>query len=109
MGDRLCHLIHCLRRGAVSAVPQRGSRAESAFPEVDATLAATHMVLMAQSLGLGTCFSGLLVFALQGSPALRALLQIPSEHRAPVAFVVGHPGVTFLRLVARKPAMALWL
>jgi nitroreductase/NAD-dependent dihydropyrimidine dehydrogenase PreA subunit len=85
------------------------SPSESAFPEVDATLAAMHMVLMAQSLGLGTCFSGLLVLALRGSPALRALLQIPSEHRVPVAFVVGHPGVTFLRLVARKPAMALWL
>jgi hypothetical protein len=67
------------------------------------------MVLMAQSLGVGTCFSGLLVFALPGSPALRALLQIPREHRTPVAFVVGHPGVTFLRLVTRKPAMALWL
>jgi nitroreductase/NAD-dependent dihydropyrimidine dehydrogenase PreA subunit len=94
---------------APSLVAIHVSPTESAFPEVDATLAATHMVLMAQSLGLGTCFSGLLVFALQGSPALRALLQIPSEHGVPVAFVVGHPGVTFLRLVARKPAMALWL
>jgi nitroreductase len=85
------------------------SPAESIFPEVDATLAAMHMVLKAHSIGLGTCFSGFLVLALEESSNFRALLQVPDENRVPVAFLAGHQGVGFLRLVARTPAKAVFV
>ena len=79
------------------------------FPELDAGIAATHMILMAETLGLGTCFIGFLIYALENSAELKEVLKIPSDHRAYVAFTVGYPGVDFLKLVARRPAKVEWI
>jgi nitroreductase len=78
-------------------------------PEVDASLASMQMVLMAEALGLGTCFIGFLVFGVEKSGELREALKIPDDHEVPVAFTVGYPDVKFLRLVARNPARVKWL
>jgi nitroreductase len=67
-----------------------------------------QMILMAEALGLGTCFCGFLVFATKGSPELRKALQIPKDHRVPFSFMVGYPDVTFSRLVSRKALKVLW-
>jgi len=82
---------------------------ESATPEADPGLSAMQMILMAEALGLGTCFCGFLVFATKESPELRKALQIPKDHRVPFSFMVGYPDVTFSRLVSRKAARVLWL
>jgi len=89
-------VIH-LKKGAAST------------PEVDSGLASMQMVLMAETLGLGTCFSGFLVFAIEKSGELREALKIPDDHQVPVAFTVGYAVVNFLRLVARNPARVKWL
>lgn len=83
--------------------------AASTFPEVDAGLSAMQMVLMAEALGLGTCFCGFFVFAAEASSDLREALNIPDGHRVPLSFMVGHPDVNFLRLVSRNPARIEWL
>jgi len=78
-------------------------------PEVDSALAGMQMVLMAETLGLGTCFNGFLVSALEKSGKLREALKIPSDHQVAVAFTIGYPNVKFRRLVARNPARVEWL
>ena len=76
---------------------------------MDAGLAAMQMVLMAETLGLGTCFIGFLIFALENSKELQDALRIPSDHQAYVAFMGGYPDVEFLKLVARSPAKVAWI
>lgn len=78
-------------------------------PPVDASLSAMHMILMAETLGLGTCINGFLFFALHHSGELREVLEIPSDHQVHVAFTVGYSDVEFLRLVARNPAKIKWI
>lgn len=78
-------------------------------PQVDASLSAMHMILMAETLGLGTCINGFLFFALHHSGELREVLEIPSDHQVHVAFTVGYSDVEFLRLVARNPAKIRWI
>lgn len=78
-------------------------------PDIDAGIAATQMVLMAEALGLGTCFIFFLVRTLQESKELQNLLKIPKDHRVYVAFTVGYPAVKYLRLVGRRPARVEWI
>ena len=89
-------VIH-LKKGAAST------------PEIDSGLASMQMVLMAETLGLGTCFIGFLIFSVEKSRELREALKIPDDHQVPVAFTVGYPDVKFRRLVARNPARIKWL
>ena len=83
--------------------------AESPGPEIDAGLAAMQMALMAESLGLGTCYIGFLVMALGISPELKQMMQIPEANNTPVTFVTGYPDITYERLVARNPARVSWV
>ncbi len=78
-------------------------------PEIDAAIASTQMVLLAETLGLGTCYIGFLIWAIENSSDLKKMLKIPAENKAVVAFTVGYPGVEFLRFVARNPARVNWV
>ena len=83
--------------------------AESPNPEIDAGLAAMQMALMAESLGLGTCYIGFLVMACTISGKLKDLLKIPQSNEVPITFICGYPDVSYERLVARNPARVTWL
>jgi nitroreductase len=78
-------------------------------PDIDAGIAAAQMVLMAEALGLGTCFIFFLVRTLQESKELRTLLRIPEDHRVYVAFTVGYPAVKYLRFTGRRPVRVEWI
>jgi nitroreductase len=78
-------------------------------PEIDAAIASTQMILLAETLGLGTCFIGFLIWAIEDSPELKNMLGIPAENKTLVAFTVGYPAVEFLRFVARNPAPVNWV
>jgi len=78
-------------------------------PDLDAGIAATQMVLMAEALGLGTCFIFFLVRTLRESKELQSLLKIPKNHQVYVALTVGYPAVTYLRFVGRRPAKVDWI
>ena len=77
--------------------------------DVDAGLSAMQMVLMAETMGLGTCLNGFLVTAIKRSEELRKVLKIPEDHQVHVTFTVGYPDVEFLRLVARNPVNVKWM
>jgi nitroreductase/NAD-dependent dihydropyrimidine dehydrogenase PreA subunit len=76
---------------------------------VDAAIASTNMIHMAETLGLGACHIAFLVWAVQASKALQKFLKIPGSNRLHIAFTVGYPKVKYLRLVARRPAKITWL
>jgi nitroreductase/NAD-dependent dihydropyrimidine dehydrogenase PreA subunit len=78
-------------------------------PEIDAAIASTQMVLLAETLGLGTCYIGFLIWAVEDSRALKKTLGIPPENSALIAFTVGYPGVAYRRVVARNPAKVAWI
>jgi nitroreductase len=77
-------------------------------PEIDAAIASTQMVLLAETLGLGTCYIGFLIWAIENSGELKKKLGIPPDNKALVSFTVGYPDVEFLRFVARNPAKVNW-
>lgn len=77
--------------------------------EVDAGLSAMQMVLMAEALGLGTCFCHFLIFSIEESPELRQALQIPEDNKVVVSFMTGYPDVSYTRLVGRNPLKVNWL
>ena len=76
---------------------------ESAFGLVDLTIALTYLDLIAPTLGLGTCWAGLLQGALLSSPQLKELVGIPKEHSSHYPMMVGYPGHKHYRLPERKP------
>jgi nitroreductase/NAD-dependent dihydropyrimidine dehydrogenase PreA subunit len=78
-------------------------------PEIDAAIASTQMVLMAETLGLGTCYLGFLIWAIEDSGELKKMLGIPEENKSLVAFTLGYPKVEYLRFVARNPAKVNWI
>jgi nitroreductase/ferredoxin len=66
--DRLfCH--------APAAILTHVDPSESRFPDLEAGLAVTQMLLMAEALGLGTCSCGFPSRAVEASPDLRSLLE----------------------------------
>ena len=60
--------------------------------------------LMAHTLGLGCCFNGFLVNAVNHSSAIKRWLGIPADHKCYSAMTLGFPDVRYLRLVHRDPA-----
>jgi nitroreductase len=78
-------------------------------PEIDAAIASTQMVLLAETLGLGTCYIGFLIWAIENSEELKKFLGVPEDSKAVVSFTVGYPNVEFLRFVARNPAKVNWV
>ncbi len=60
--------------------------------------------LMAHTLGLGCCFNGFLVNAVNHSPAMKRWLGIPPDQKCYSAMTLGFPELKYLRLVHRDPA-----
>jgi len=62
--------------------------------------------LMAHTLGLGCCFNGFLVNAVNHSSKIKRWLGISRDHKCYAAMTLGFPDVKYLRLVRRYPAQA---
>jgi nitroreductase/NAD-dependent dihydropyrimidine dehydrogenase PreA subunit len=68
------------------------------------SVALYHCSLMAHALGLGCCFNGFLVNAVNHAPRIRRKLGIPADHKCYSAMTLGFPDMKYLRLVDRCPA-----
>ena len=75
---------------------------------VNAGLAGMQMVLMAEALGLGTCYIGLVDRAANSVPEIKAAMKIHADRPVCLAFVTGYPEVEFHKLVSRKSARVTW-
>lgn len=84
-------------------------RAQTSCPIEDATLASFHMMLMAESLGLGTCYIGNFYETANENQEIRKILGVSSDNDILMAFTFGYPTVRFRRLVDRKPPQVNWI
>jgi len=64
--------------------------------------------LMAQSLGLGCCFNGILVNAVNHDGKIKGWLGIPVDHACYAAMTLGYPDVVYERPVHRDPPKTTW-
>jgi nitroreductase/NAD-dependent dihydropyrimidine dehydrogenase PreA subunit len=64
--------------------------------------------LMAHTLGLGCCFNGFLVNAVNHSSRIKAWLGIPSDHQCYSAMTLGFYEMKYLHLVHRHPPKTDW-
>lgn len=74
----------------------------------DCTLALSYLDLYAQSQGLGTCWAGYLYTAVNHYKPLFKWLEIPPEHRAYGAMMVGRPLYSYKRLPLRATPVVKW-
>jgi nitroreductase len=69
---------------------------------VDLTLALSYLELLAPTMGLGTCWAGLLHGALLANPYVKAAVGIPKDHPHHYALMLGYPDVKYYRLPERQ-------
>lgn len=82
---------------------------ECAKPEVDCVIALTLFELAAQTMGLGSCWAGILMSAASApyQPLLDALA-LPEGQRVYGAMMFGHPRFPYFRIPPRKPVAVTW-
>lgn len=92
--DRLFHGAPCI---IVIHSPIEGST-----PIEDGILASYNILLMAHALGLGTCYVGYAVEAINRSKPLKQYLSIPNHHRIHAVLTLGYPAIAYKRASLRK-------
>jgi nitroreductase/NAD-dependent dihydropyrimidine dehydrogenase PreA subunit len=70
---------------------------------VDLALSLSYLDLLAPTMGLGTCWAGLLQGPLLASPPIKEALGIPMKHPHHYPMMVGYPAVKYFRVPERKP------
>jgi nitroreductase len=76
-----------------------------AVPQVDCVIALTNFELMAQTMGIGTLWDGMLTWALtEFFPDLAGRLGVPKAHTIGYCMIFGRPVVRYHRTVQRGPA-----
>ncbi len=68
-----------------------------------------HMVMMAETLGLGTCINRRFLVATERVPEISRELEVPIANRIFGCVTVGFPRHKFHKLPSRKPAKVKWL
>jgi nitroreductase/NAD-dependent dihydropyrimidine dehydrogenase PreA subunit len=81
---------------------------ESAFGLVDVSLALSYLELMAPTLGLGTCWAGLLEGALLHWPPAREALGLADDRPYHYPMMLGYPVSHYLRLPQRRRPKITW-
>lgn len=84
------------------------STPHTSTPKDDCVIAAHTVVLYAMTLGLETCYIGLLEISAAASPAIMEELCLPDGNKVYAVLIIGHPKYRFLRTVDRKPIKASW-
>lgn len=70
----------------------------------------TYLELFATSLGLGSCWAGLLEMCIfSNHPPLLELFKIPEDQQITGAVMVGYPQYRYKRLTDRNPLQVTWL
>lgn len=81
---------------------------ESLNGMVDLTLALSYLELAAPTLGLGTCWAGLLQGALLSRPEIKEVLGLPENHPHHYPMMLGYAKPKYYRLPERKPPKIVW-
>ena len=93
---------HFLFKNAKAVIVIKGADA------VDASLAASSMELMAQSMGLGVFYSGFFSMITRFSGKLKKRLGVRRGEKVITTLVLGYPAVRYPRTAQREPAEVLF-
>lgn len=77
--------------------------------EINASLAASNMELMAQAHGLGVLYSGFFSRAVNLSKKLQKVLQLTHKDRVVTTLVIGYPNVNYHRTAQKDAAVVRYL
>jgi nitroreductase/NAD-dependent dihydropyrimidine dehydrogenase PreA subunit len=77
--------------------------------EDNCTIAAYHATLMAEVLGVGTCFNHLIPPACNEDPEVKKMLNLPSDCDVYVSLTVGYPKYSFKKTIPRRLAEVRYL
>jgi ferredoxin len=69
--------------------------------EADAYIWATQTTILAKTLGLGSCFIGFIVKAMERNKSINKAMNIPSGHKVYAALVLGYPKVNYKNETSR--------
>lgn len=84
--------------------PMKGST-----PVEDAAFASYNITLLAHALGLGTCYVGYAVEAINRADSIKEYFKIPQDHRVHTVLTLGYPKEEFVKLALRKKYSQNWL
>lgn len=85
-----------------------GEKEIGGIPE-NCSLAAAHIMLAAETLGLGTCSLGYLTFFTNQSNTIRNLINLPENHNVGYSLTMGYPNVKYKRIPQRQQAKVTWI
>ena len=77
-------------------------------PKDDCVIAAQTVVMAAMTMGLGTCYIGLLNYSANSSPPVQEALNLPAGNKPYCVLVLGYPKLKFRRTVDRTPIKVQW-
>lgn len=72
------------------------------------SLAASHIMLAAETLGLGTCSLGYITYFFNLYRSVAKIVKLPSKHVTGYTLAIGYPKAQYYRIPARKPLKAKW-
>ena len=98
--ERIC-------RGAPHIIVVHGDKGYG-FGAEDGALALSYLELFAPTLGLGSCWGGYFYSAVNAYPPLFEALDLPSDHRAFGAVMVGYAKLKYQRLPLRNEPRVNW-
>jgi len=75
---------------------------------IDATIALTHLDIVAPTLDLGTCWAGIVQIACLSSPDLMASLGLPPDHVSIYGMMIGYPKYKFHQIPKRNALQVIW-
>ncbi|MFA9388456.1 MAG: nitroreductase family protein [Prolixibacteraceae bacterium] len=79
-----------------------GEKTKFDMSEADAYIWATNTTLYAKTLGLGSCFIGFIVKAMERNKTLKKEMNIPANHKVYAALVLGYPKVSYKNETSRE-------
>ena len=79
------------------------------FAEANANLALQNATFAAQSLGLGSFYTGYVVTGARSDRAVRRLINLPDGHRVFAGLALGYPTIAFSHWIDRNPAKIKWI
>jgi ferredoxin len=86
-----------------------GEVSKTGMAEADAYIWATYTSIYANTLGLGSCFNGFIVKAMEKKPALNAHFKVPANHRVYASLLVGYPKVIYRNETSRQSPIVVLL
>jgi nitroreductase len=75
---------------------------------IDSIIALSYIELLAPFFGLGSCWLGYLIRAMQGYTPLIETMQISADRQAHGALVLGYAKGYYLRWPSRRPPIIKW-